>query len=114
MKYLVKDIVGRNAISMQSGEFLYKVIHGPLTSGDNVALDFDGVELFASPFFNNSIGLILRDINISDLQKRLKFENLSPVGLQLLNLVISNAIRFYSSDNKLSGALKNIDLDPEK
>ena len=96
----VKDIIGVNAISMQSGSLLYKEISPLLLAKKSIILDFEGVELFASPFFNSGIGLLLKDIEISTLQNILKIENLSPVGHQLLNHVISNAINFYSADGK--------------
>lgn len=114
MKLNVHDIVGTNAISMQSGENLYNKIFEPLTSGDNVELDFEGVELFASPFFNTSIGLMLKDIEITKLQEKLEFTNLNPVGTQLLNLVISNAIKYYDKESDLAEIVKTINRDPER
>jgi hypothetical protein len=97
-KIHVKEIVGVNAISMQSGSYLYEVLSTSiLKKGESIELDFSGVELFASPFFNSSIGLLLKDINIDALQEMLKVTNLSKVGLQLLNHVIENAIKFYAN-----------------
>lgn len=96
----VRDIVGENAISMQSGSHLYEKISPHILAKEPVELDFEGVELFASPFFNSSIGLLLKDVEITTLQNTLKIENLSKVGHQLLNHVIENAIKFYAADNK--------------
>jgi hypothetical protein len=109
MKLNVKDIVGSNAISMQSGERLYNEIHQPLLDGE-----FTGVDLFASPFFNASIGLALKDINIEDLQKNLELLNFSPVGRQLLNHVIANAINFYNKDSGLADILNAMDKNPDQ
>lgn len=95
-----KEVVGVNAISMQSGKHLYNKIAKLLISGKDVNLDFSEVELFASPFFNASIGLLLKDIKIDDLQLHLKIINLSPVGNQLLNHVIENAIKYYGMENQ--------------
>jgi hypothetical protein len=114
MKLNVKDIVGSNAISMQSGERLYNEIHQPLLDGEKVQLDFTGVDLFASPFFNASIGLALKDINIEDLQKNLELLNFSPVGRQLLNHVIANAINFYNKDSGLADILNAMDKNPDQ
>ncbi|MFK5949698.1 MAG: STAS-like domain-containing protein [Methylococcales bacterium] len=113
MKVIAKDLVGVNAISMQSGKHLYDVIYEPLKSGDKVEIDFVGVGLFASPFFNAGIGYLLKDINIEDLQRDLKFTNLSDVGRQILNLVISNAIKYYDEKNNLPEMLESINKDPE-
>lgn len=110
----VSDIVGVNAISMQSGSRLYEAISPEILASKSVELDFEGVELFASPFFNSSIGLLLKDVEITVLQDTLKIKNLSTVGHQLLNHVINNAIKFYASDSKkISAAVNPIHDDSE-
>lgn len=114
MKVNAKDIIGENAISMQSGKNLYEKISKPLISGEEVELDFAGVQIFASPFFNASIGFLLKDIDISQLQDKLKILNLGDVGNQILNLVISNAIKFYDKKSSTADILNSIDIDPEE
>lgn len=101
----VFELTGKNAISMQNGEKLYFALHAKLVSGNSVEIDFESVELFASPFFNASIGLLLKDIPIEKLQKQLAITNLSDVGRDLLNHVISNAIAFYKDGDKFSQAI---------
>lgn len=108
IKIFAKEIVGENAISMQSGKNLYERLFKPLMSGEEIEVDFNGVELFASPFFNASIGFLLKDIEVSALQKKLKLTNLSTVGHQLLNHVISNAIKYYEKEAKSEEAMKII------
>lgn len=107
----VFELVGRNAISMQSGKKLYDKMSTDLRRDQPVEVDFSDVDFFASPFFNASFGLVLRDIDIKDLQARLKIEGLNEVGRTLLNHVINNAIAFHGKDdavtasiNKASGA----------
>lgn len=110
----VFDIVGKNAISMKSGSLLYKKIYPLLIDGKNVELNFEGVLLFASPFFNASIGLILKDISIDALKSQISFLNLSDVGRNLLNHVISNAIAYYkNSENISKGISESTDTDVE-
>lgn len=111
MKIIAREAIGTNAISMQSGRRLYELIAGPILGGEAVEVDFDSVELFASPFFNASIGLLIKDININELKEKLIVSNLSPVGKQLLNHVIANAIKFYekeaNADEELQIIIKN-------
>lgn len=106
MKIIAKDLVGSNAISMQSGQILYEKISKPLLAGEVIEIDFKDVELFASPFFNASIGFLIKDIKVSELQKQLKLTNISEVGRQLLNHVISNAIKYYEKEGKTEEELK--------
>lgn len=111
MKIIAREVIGVNAISMQSGQNIYELIAKPLLGGETVEVDFDAVELFASPFFNASIGLLIKDVNINELKKRLVVTNLNPVGKQLLNHVIANAIKFYekeaNADENLQIIIKN-------
>ena len=110
-KVKVFDLVGKNAISMQSGEKLYKKLHPLLTAGESVTLSFDGVVLYASPFFNASFGLLLKDLSVESIQKQLSIDGISEVGRDLLNHVIENAISYYSDAEKISkGIDKNLNF----
>lgn len=61
--------------------------------------------MYASPFFNASIGLLLKDISLGKLQENLKFAGLSDVGRDLLNHVIGNAIVFYGNSESIGKAI---------
>jgi STAS-like domain of unknown function (DUF4325) len=108
----VGSLVGKNAISMQSGGRLRKELLKALAAEEKVELDFSGVVLFASPFFNSSIGFLLKDLTIEELQERLVFKDLSDVGRSLLNLVIGNAIKYYSNATDINDAI-NLNEDDE-
>lgn len=109
----VFELTGANAISMQSGDKLYRAMQPKLTEGEDVRLDFSKVSLFASPFFNASVGLLLKDIPIERLQQKLSFININEVGKELLNHVISNAIAFYSNSDKVTRAIDQAGLGEE-
>ena len=91
----VTQVVGRNAVSMQGGSILHEKIRSALKDNESIELDFKDIEIFASPFFNASIGLFLKDMEISDLQSKIKLINISDLGKELLNQVIDNALVFY-------------------
>lgn len=93
----VKDLVGENAMTLDDGEAVYARIHDPLTHGEAVELDFDGVEVFASPFFNAGIGRLLGDLTADTLNALLKFEHLSDFGARVLRRVIENAKEYYGA-----------------
>ncbi|HIF9339231.1 TPA: STAS-like domain-containing protein [Photobacterium damselae] len=109
---LVKEIVGSNAISMNSGNKLKELILDSWDSNEKIDLNFMDVDVFASPFFNASIGVLLKDKKIEELQSKLVFNNISDHGRKLLNLVISNALKFYSdTDGKTTLGLSEIRRD---
>lgn len=97
----VYDLTGRNAISMQKGDKVYQILIQNIQNNENTLLDFQDVSLFASPFFNAAIGHLLKDITLDQLLTYIRPINLNETGKELLNLVISNALSFYSErENK--------------
>ena len=104
-KVKVFDLVGKNAISMQSGTKLHDVIAQDLLKGEKVEIDFSEVSLYASPFFNASVGILLKNISIEQLMDRMKIINCSDVGLGLLNTVIQNALNYYNGERQITDAL---------
>lgn len=96
----VFDITGRNAISMQKGNLIYEILKLNCKNKEKVILDFDGVSLFASPFFNASVGHLLKDISVEELLQFMTPIHLNETGKELLNLVIANAIAFYSNHKR--------------
>lgn len=109
---IVKQLVGVNAISMGSGRKLRDEILREWERSSKIVIDFSGIEIFASPFFNSGIGFLLKDSDISTLQSKLVFEGISDHGRRLLNLVIENAIRFYAdSESKTAKGLDEIKKD---
>jgi len=97
MKVLVREIVGEDAITLEDGQAIHDRIHPELRAGRAVELDFEGVGVFASPFFNAAIGQLLKDLKPDDLNRLLRVQNLNEVGTALMRRVIENARRYYSS-----------------
>jgi len=97
MKINLFDLVGEHCITIQDGERIFERIHPELVAGRPVELDFHGVGVFASPFFNGAIGRLLEDIKPEDLNRLLKISNLNDVGYTVLRRVIENSKEYYSN-----------------
>lgn len=97
MRIKVKELVGANAMTLDDGEAIYARIQAPLTQGETVELDFDGVEVFASPFFNAGVGRLVGELTADTLNSRLKFDHLSDFGARILRRVIENAKEYYGA-----------------
>ena len=95
MDLIVKDIAGSNGIAFDAGQKVYDRIRDEVLAGRHVLLDFAGVRVFASPFFNAAIGQFLRDLTTEELMDRVAFANLQPVGEQVLARVVKNSRQFY-------------------
>jgi len=96
MKLDVIAIVGENCITLDDGEKVYALIHTELSAGRAVELDFSGVRVFASPFFNAGIGRLLKDFTSDELNRLVKVSHLNDVGLMVLKRVIENSSRYYN------------------
>lgn len=96
MSYRIYEITGEYATDADSGQQVYDLIHPELLTGNSVELDFSGVSVFASAFFNFAIGQLLKDLSPDRLNELLKVTNLSPNGHSILKRVIENAKHYYS------------------
>ena len=91
----VLEFSGAHAITTADGDKLFHAIQAALKSDGSVDLDFSGVRVFASPFFNASIGRMLKDHPLAELMKLIHPVNLSQVGEAVLALVIQNSEQYY-------------------
>jgi hypothetical protein len=96
MLYNVREITGEYAIDGGDGLQLYSQIYPELSTGRDVELNFDGVKVFASIFFNFGLGQLLRDLVPETLNQHLTIKNLSTEGQVILDEVIKNAKLYYS------------------
>lgn len=99
MRVSVKDRIGLRCIIKEDGQEIYNAIHGALQNGETVTLDFNGVDQFASPFFNFAIGQLLKDIAEADLRRLLQIEHLNETGRLVVARVIENAAKYHGDKN---------------
>ena len=96
MRISVKDVAGKTCMTEEAGGLVYERVQPELQAGRPVELDFHGVTIFASPFFNWSIGRLFGDVTIDDYRRLVTIANLLPAGAQILDRVIENSSRYYT------------------
>ena len=94
---IVSDLVGENVITIEDGKIVYDKLFPFLKMRQPVCLDFSGVSIFASPFFNTAIGRLYKDFSSEELNSLLFFQNISPHGNAVLSRVLENSKKYYSS-----------------
>lgn len=97
MRVSVKGIVGDSALTLEDGQKIYPLIKRELEHRRAIELDFSGVTLFASLFFNAAFGQLLKDFNPDFLNKLITIHGLSDAGLETMRRSIANAKQFYGS-----------------
>lgn len=108
MQINVFKITGAHAMTLDDGIGVYKVIEPALRAKQDVQLDFTKVVTFASPFFNAAVGQLLSFTSVNDLRSLLSVQNISPAGSQLLNQVIENSAKYYSSPDYRKALLDSL------
>lgn len=99
MKLSIKTEIGPRCIVKEDGQKIFDKIHDSLKKGETVTLDFDGVRQFASPFFNDAIGQLLKEISELKLRRLLQVEGLNETGRMVMERVLENAARYYSDQD---------------
>ena len=104
---LVVDITGQFAVAGDDGQRLYDRMYEILGTAQNVQVDFYGVRVIATPFFNAAVGRLLKDVSPDELRNRISFKNLSLAAERTLAKVIENAKQYYH-DPEARAALDKI------
>ena len=97
MKLPIKTMIGEDCITLEDGEKVYTRIHPELLAGRPVEVDFAGVGVFASTFFNAAFGRLLKDLTSEMLNRLLQVTNITPDGLAVLRRVIENSKEYYTN-----------------
>lgn len=108
MRLAVCDIVGEYAMTLEDGQNVYDRIAPLLRSGQAVEVDFAGVTIFASGFFNAALGQLLKDFKADDLRRLITPINLTPAGESVLRQVIENAKRYYDAPEEYREAQRRV------
>jgi hypothetical protein len=103
----IHDLIGENCITLDDGEIVFRLIVSELNNNSSIELDFTGVRVYASPFFNGAVGKLLAEYSPEELNNRLTFHGLSEHGDQVLRRVTQNARRYYS-DKKFRDAVDKV------
>lgn len=95
MRIAIAESVGKIAVTHDAGARLFDLIHDPLARGEDVTLDFSGVSVYSSPFFNYAIGRLFADINPDVIKSHLIMLNISATGEKTIRSVVANASEYY-------------------
>jgi len=94
----VLEMIGENCVTPVDGQIVYEIILSELKNGNKVTVDFSGVGIFASSFFNTAIGQLYKDFDSKDLNTMLIVTQLTDDGKIVLKRVIENSKKYYSNE----------------
>ena len=100
MKIEIKILVGDSCVTSEDGQHVYDEIYPKLAASESVCLNFSGVRVFASPFFNFAIGQLLKDLEPENLNQLLQVENITSDGMLVWKRVVKNAKEYYKNPER--------------
>lgn len=91
----VKEIIS-NGLSESDGLLIREKIKDLLEiSKDKIVLDFSGINLFATPFFNSFIGYFVIQYSPEKVSELIELKNISELGKETYQHSFNNAKNFY-------------------
>ena len=105
---VAEKIDNPSALTQDQGDIIFNAIIPFFEKNEPITLDFSNVESMISPFLNNSIGKLYEKYTGDDIKKILTLKNFPPEKNSTLNLVISNAKKYYSNKEKFEKSVKEV------
>ena len=88
------------ALSITNGEVIKNVIEENIEKSEKIILDFEGITLFATPFFNLAIGHFIIKLTPKIFDNKIKCINLTELGSATLQYSYDNACMIYKNSIK--------------
>ncbi|MFR5265543.1 STAS-like domain-containing protein [Clostridium sp.] len=76
---------------------------------EQIILNFEGIKLFASPFFNVSIGYFVSKYGRECFENKVKIINISDLGLNIIEQVKKNSSKELQNKDKILDIINNLD-----
>ena len=105
---VAKVIDSPSALTQEQGNSIYNLLVNSFEKDEKVVLDFLNIESMISPFLNNAIGQLYGKYTSDDIKRLLELKNF-PIGKNAtLNIVISNAKKFYNNKENYQKVAKDV------
>lgn len=96
---IIEEVSLKQGATTDEGLPIYNEIVKNLDCGERVTLDFDQVELVTTAFLNVIIGKLYEKYTGEELNKLLKFENITP-GIALRIKTVADTAKIYYKNQK--------------
>lgn len=95
----IRKLIGENCISYEDASILYNEIFPLIKENKQITLNFSETNVISSPFFNGSLGKLLKDFQRNELRELIQLVHLPSYAAQTLKIVLDNAELFYNDKN---------------
>lgn len=102
------ELINDNAaLTPNEGDIVFNAIDKSLNQGEQVHVDFKGIEFLTTAFLNAAIGQLYSKHNSLQLRSNLKVENISDADKLLLQIVIERAKQYFADPQRLENLLED-------
>lgn len=105
---ITKIIDSPSALTQEQGDLVYEQIIHSFQNNEPVTLDFSNIESIISPFLNNAIGKLYEKYTSEQIKNLLTLHAFPPEKNSTLNIVISNAKKYYSNPELFESSVKDV------
>lgn len=98
-------IGGKDAVSSEDGNILFKAITKALSEGTEIVLDFSNIEFITSIFLNAAIGQLYNKYDSTKLRECLKLEEIGNGDLATLKRVVERAKQYFKNKKSMDDAI---------
>lgn len=105
---IAKTLGTPSALTQEQGDIVFNKICAAIDSNNNIVLDFQNVESMISPFLNVAIGKLYGSYSSDVIQSHLKMTNFPASKNSTLQIVISNAKKYYANKEEYTSVLKDV------
>ncbi len=103
-----------NALSISDGEIIKteceKILEKIGDAEEKIIIDFEGITLFSTSFFNASIGYFIVEYSPKLYDKKIECINLSDLGKETLRYSYENAVEVYNKKPSIEEKEKITDI----
>lgn len=105
----VADLIDSpSALSQEAGNIVYNEIVASFEKKEVIHVDFNKVESIISPFLNTAIGKLYGKYSSDTIKNFLDLKNFPDSKVSTLNVVISNAKKYYSNKVDYEKIMKEV------
>ncbi len=97
VEVVLSELIGPDCITFEDGKQVFDLVHPAIKASKSVIIDFTGVEVFASPFFNAAFGALLQDTSDATLSDLMTFKAIGPEASVVLQQVLDNARQYFDN-----------------
>lgn len=101
MKTVIVREYASMALTEKDGLKLRAAIENLLKTERIISLDFSGISLFATMFFNASIGHLVMQLTPEECEDRVRISNISELGLETYRHTLGNARDIFVQHSSL-------------